>query len=89
MEGVDHLNTDEMKRLKRKGRKGIEMKWSRRGSKGRRPTAGMKVKGGRSRSRPVKWAGLRTAEGQPEIGLPGGVPSTYLPGPDPWDMWEN
>ena len=58
------------------------MKWSRWGHKGRGPAAGMRVKGGRSQSRPVKWTGRRTAEGLPGIGQPGRVPSTH-----PQDQW--
>ena len=61
------------------------MKWSRQGRKGRGSEAGIKVKGEGSRSRPVKWAGQKTAE----IGLPGGVLSTYTSRPDPWDAWDN
>ena len=53
------------------------------GPQGKGPPAGMKVKRRGSRSHPVKWAGRRTAEGPPGIGLPGGVSSTYTSEPDP------
>ena len=61
------------------------MNWSHQVRKGRGPAPGMKVKGGRSQNRPADWSGRRTVEGPPGIGQPGEVPSTYPPGPDPWD----
>ena len=59
------------------------------GRKGRLPTAGMRVRNGKSQSRFARRVDRKTAGDPPGIALPGGVPSTYSPGPGPLDMWDS
>ena len=55
----------------------------------RQPTAGMRVMKERSQNRPAVEVGRWTVWAQPGIGRPGGVPSTYLLRPNPWDEWDS
>ena len=63
--------------------------WSRWWSWKRQWKAGMRVKEGRSQSRPAMGEGRWTGEPLPGILRPGVVPSTYPPGPGPWDEWNS
>ena len=49
----------------------------------RGPTSGMRVRKKRSRSRSAVGADRQTAGDPSGIGLPGRVPATYPPRPDP------
>ena len=62
----------------------VKMKWSRRKAKVGKATDGNEGWGRRNWSRAAERQIVRAP---PRIELPGGVPPTCPPGPDPWDVW--
>ena len=67
----------------------MKMMWSRWWPGRRQPTAGVKVMKKRPRSRSAVGAGRWTVGALPGTERSGGVPSTYRPGPGPWDEWDS